>query len=115
MPVLFGVNSVANAGGKTLSAIDSQKFYTNEGATGSVTFTLPPALVGAEFTFAVKAAYALVVDPYGTEKISATSGVMGEAGKNISANADGEYIHIACLKTGEWTILDYRGTWTNES
>jgi hypothetical protein len=39
------------------------------------------------------------------------SGVQQAAGKYIEADAVGEYVHIACVKAGQWETLDYRGTW----
>lgn len=100
---------------QTISGINGNRLFTNEGAVGTVVLTLPSAKVGDEFCGLVRATQVLTFNPSGSEKISTTAGVMGVAGKAISADADGEYIHAVCFKDGEWTILDSRGTWTNES
>jgi hypothetical protein len=99
-----------------ISAVNGNRLFTNAGATGSVTLTLPPARVGDRFTAFVKAAYAFVINPYGTEKISAADGAtMSDAGKTITADAVGEFITAECFADGEWTITATRGTWTVES
>jgi hypothetical protein len=86
-------------------------------ASGSTaTFSLPAALVGMEFYFYVLAAVEMRLDPNGTETIGLpSSGVQQAAGKYIVADAIGEYVHIVCVKAGQWETLDYRGTWTAEA
>ena len=32
-----------------------------------------------------------------------------------TADAVGEYVHLLCVKAGQWETLGYRGTWTAES
>ena len=46
--------------------------------------------------------------------VDANSQVSGWRRKVVSADAVGEYVHIACVKAGQWETLDYRGTWTVE-
>lgn len=112
--LISGVSSALTAN-TTLSGVNGNRFFTNEGATGSVTVALPPAKYGDEFLFYLKASYAFVIDPNGTEKLTGTDGTLAAAGKNISADAAAEYIRLTCLKDGEWTVTGYAGTWTVES
>lgn len=108
--------ATADADGGTLTAGDSGEVFTNEGATAAATFVLPAALPGMEFFFYVMAAYELRIDPSGTQTVGLpSSGVQQAAGKYIGADAVGEYVHLLCVKAGQWETLGYRGTWTAES
>lgn len=94
---------------------DNGKIFTNEGAAGAITFSLPAATVGQMYTFVVKATQELRIDPNGTETISLLTGVQQAAGKYIGADANGEYIDIVCVKAGEWNAIGGVGTWTAEA
>ena len=108
--------ATADVDGATLTPADSGEVFTNEGAVGAATFVLPPAGAGMEFYFYVMAAQELRVDPNGTQTIGLpSSGVQQEAGKYISADAVGEYVHILCVKAGQWETLGFRGTWTAQA
>lgn len=108
--------ATADADGGAVAAGASGSVFTNQGATAAATFALPAALPGMEFTFYVMAAYELRIDPNGTQTIGLPStGVQQAAGKYVGADAVGEYVHIVCVKAGQWETLGYRGTWTAES
>lgn len=88
---------------------------TNTGATGAVSFALPPALPGYEVRARVDAAQALQLDPNGTEQICLPStGVPGAAGKYLVADAVNETVHLKCREAGIWDVVSYTGTWTAE-
>jgi len=109
-------SSEAHTAADTLSAIDSGKMHTSVGATGAITLTLPAATAGLEYFFRVGAAQELRLDPNGTETIALPStGVQGAAGKYLTANADGESLHIMCDTAGDWTCYGYTGTWAHET
>ena len=98
-----------------IDAAYSGYVITNAGATGAATFVLSAAAVGVHMWFLVMAAQELRIDPNGTQTIALpSSGAQQAGGKYITADAVGEYVHIACVKTGQWEVLDYRGTWTVE-
>lgn len=114
--VFFSANNLALTADYTIQAIDARTVYTNRGATGTVTVTLPAAKVGMRYIFKVEAAYAFRIDPYGSEQIALPStNVMSAAGKYISADAAGEYMILECTYDGEWSCFGYLGTWTAES
>lgn len=94
---------------------DNGKVFTNEGASGAITFALPPATKGQWYRFVVKAAQELRIDPNGTETISLPTGVQQAAGKYIGADAIGERISVECVKDGLWETSEAVGTWTAES
>lgn len=105
----------ADADGGPVNVAMSNSVITNLGATGAAAFALPAAVVGLEYRFYVLAAQELRIDPNGTETIGLpSSGAQQAAGKYISADAVGEYVHILCAKAGQWETLDYRGTWSVE-
>jgi hypothetical protein len=90
---------------------------SNAGASGTVVFSLPPAVVGARVTALVKAAQELRLDPNGTETVALpSSGVQQAAGKYIVADAIGESANLICLVAGTWDhIGPIDGTWTVQS
>ncbi len=92
---------------------DNGKTFTNEAASGAITFALPAATVGQWYRFTVMAAQQLRIDPNGTETIALPStGAQSSAGAYIVADAAGEGVEIECVKAGEWSVRYYVGTWT---
>jgi hypothetical protein len=92
---------------------DNGKTFTNEGASGAVTFALPAATVGQWYRFKVKVAQELRIDPNGTQTIALPStGAQSSAGAYIVADAIGEGCEIECVKAGVWEVNSYTGTWT---
>ena len=56
-----------------VAGVDNGKTFTNEGASGAITFALPAATVGQWYRFKVKVAQELRVYPNGTETIALPS------------------------------------------
>ena len=101
--------------GATITSAHNTAVYTNLGAGAAQVFGLPAAVVGLEFWFYVLAAQELRIDPSGSETMGLpSSGAQQAAGKYLSADAVGEYLHIMCVKAGQWETLEYRGTWSVE-
>jgi hypothetical protein len=106
---------VVSVDGGAINAAMAGAIVDNTPSGSAAVFNLPAALVGMEFYFYVLAAFALRINPDGTETIGLpSSGAQQAGGKYIEADAVGEYVHIACVKAGQWETLDYRGTWTVE-
>ena len=83
--------------------------------TGAATFVLSAAAVGVELTFMVMTAQELRIDPNGTQTIALPStGAQGGAGKYLTADAVGEWVKLVCVKTGQWQVEGYFGTWAHE-
>ena len=38
----------------------------------------------------------------------------GAAGKYLTADAVGEWVKLVCVKTGQWQVIGYAGTWAHE-
>lgn len=106
---------VVSVDGGAINAAMAGAIVDNTPSGSAAVFNLPAALVGMEFYFYVLAAFAMRINPDGTETIGLpSSGAQQAGGKYIEADAVGEYVHIACVKAGQWETLDYRGTWTVE-
>ena len=102
-------------GAAGIDAAYSGYIITNEGATGAATFVLSAAAVGVELTFMVMTAQELRIDPNGTQTIALPStGAQGAAGKYLTADAVGEWVKLVCVKTGQWQVQGYAGTWAHE-
>lgn len=110
------IEFTAKTAAYTILASENGCGFTNLGASGAITLTLPPAVVGLHYYFSVEVAQELRIDPSGSETISLPSdGVPGAAGKYLTANAIGETVHLVCAKAGSWRAFAAHGTWTAES
>ena len=90
--------------------------FTNEGAAGAITFSLPVAKVGQRARFYAAVAQELRLDPNGTETIVLPStNAQGAAGKYLTANAIGEWVDVECKTAGEWATTGFNGTFTHEA
>lgn len=118
LPVAHGGTGVTGFGvvtSKTASyavlAADSYLDFDNNGAAGSITFTLPASTVGLAYGFAVMEAQNLVIDAPGGVTI-----YLGEisttAGGTITSNAVGSYLFIKCRSATEWLAQSSLGSWT---
>lgn len=97
----------------TVTTGENGSGFSNKGATEAIEFDLPAAVVGLHYYFYVGAAFALRIDPNGTETISLpSSGVAGAAGKYLEADAVGETVHLMCCEAGTWAVMGYTGTWS---
>lgn len=99
----------------TLLARENGTVHTNKGASGTVVLTLPAAVAGMHFYFAVLAAFALQIEPASGEVISLPStGVPESADDYISADALRETVHLVCVEDGAWAVMGYTGTWSGQ-
>lgn len=94
---------------------DNGKTFTNEGASGAITFALPAATAGQWYRFVAKAAQELRIDPNGSETIALATGVQQAAGKYITFDAIGERVSIECVTAGKWETSEAVGTITAEA
>ena len=99
----------------TLTRAENGSIHTNKGAGGTIALTLPAAVVGMHFYFAVLAAQILQIEPAAGEVISLPSDGIPEAADDyIAANALRETVHLMCVETGAWAVMGYTGTWTGQ-
>ncbi len=119
LPITGGGTGVAGFGlvtaktsNDTLTAAQSYQTFTNEGASGSVTLSLPTPVAGLEFTFAVVAAQSFVVDVIGSVVIALGPGIESTAGGQISANEPGAFVTLKCLSATRWQAIAGAFGWT---
>lgn len=109
-------NVITKTANYTVKASETGSIFSTAGASGAVTFAMPPATVGLEYMFRVGAAQECRIDPNGTETISLPStGAPGAAGKYLTADAAGETVRLVCVVAGTWTAFGHNGTWTAEA
>lgn len=87
---------------------------TNEGASGTVTLSLPPAKAGMRLTVYALAAQEIELDPDGTELINFAGGVAGDIVSNVTTPAIDDSITIICVEDGEWLVESFNGDWADE-
>ena len=103
---------VVSVDGGNINAAMSGATVDNTPSGSAAVFNLPAALPGMFFRFVVKSAFAMRINPDGTETIGLpSSGVQQAQGKYIEADAVGEYVDVQCVTAGTWDTFDYRGTW----
>jgi hypothetical protein len=90
----------------SIAAADLGIRFSNGGAAGTTTFSLPAGSAGQEYEFVRIASQTLRVDPDGTEVIRG-----GGAGKYLQLDADGDRVRLAWDATsGVWEIANVVGT-----
>ena len=94
-----------------LAHTNSFGVFTNEGAGGTVVFTLPAAAAGMEFEFYVVAAQTLNVTAGAGDTIRLGANVSAAAG-NITNATIGGYVKLQALNATEWFASAPVGTWT---
>jgi len=89
---------------RTLKYQDHGKVFTNKGAAGIITVTLPRPAIGLKYTFVRYAAFDIILDPVGAAANGLINGAatytLSAAGESVTIEALG-YIGIA----DEWWII----------
>lgn len=102
-------NVVAKTAAYTVTVQDTGKTFTNEGAGGSVTFTLPSPKIGLRFRFLQKAAQNIVIQAPSGVKVGGSAA--GKAFNNVSSEADNANCEIASLDGVNYHAISVTGTW----
>jgi len=98
-----------------LTEVESRKFHTNLGASGTVVLTLPQSVTaGLLFHFIVLETFELRIDP-GAAGAIYISGAKQTDDKYITANAINESITVVSIGSGDWSVFSPIGTWTVEA
>jgi hypothetical protein len=95
----------------TVTAVNSNIFFTNTGAAGTVNFTLPTAVVGLQYTFYIDAAQTLTITAGASTTIRIAGTASASAG-NITSNTVGNVITLTAISTTQWVSTSHEGTWT---
>jgi hypothetical protein len=108
--------TVAKTADYALFAVDERRTFTNNGAAGEVTFTLPACSSvgdGFEVTFIVIASHIIYIAPDGADRIVPLTDADGD---RISAGTSGDTITLVSRSTGgacRWYVIGCNGTWTD--
>ncbi len=94
---------------------DTRKIFTNEGATGLITFTLPAATLGLVYEFMVVDSDGIKVVANGAETISIGNNTSTPTTGYIQASGAarvGFVVRLYCAKAGVWRARYAVGNWT---
>ncbi len=113
---IMGQAEIAKTANFDMDSEDSGEIYTNNGAAGTVTGSLPDlnsVTVGCEFTFIKKANESFAVDPNGTDTIGwAGAGVSWLCNAtNTSDTDDVNILIVKAVSTTHWMLVSYSGGW----
>jgi hypothetical protein len=96
---------IAHSSDHTLEETEAGQVFTNEGASATVTFTLPPCTSGLKYPFAVVVAHSLVISRDGSDTIG------GSAASSLTGTGIGSMIVLRGTDSGIWLIESQTGTW----
>lgn len=95
---------------RALTALESGKVFTNEGALAKVGFTLPTAAAGLVFTFIVQDTDGIRVVANAGDTIGKVGTVTGAAG-NVDSTTQRAVIRMRAINATEWITEIELGTW----
>ena len=82
-----------------ITGAESGCAYSNVGATGAITLTLPKATVGEEFWFYVNVAQTVTVTAQSSDSIGTKT-----AGSSYAIGTAGSFMWVKCFIAGKWTL-----------
>jgi hypothetical protein len=104
-----GKGPIAKTASYAIKATQTGTIFTNSGATGAVTFSLPTAKGGMRFTFIKVAAQNLLIKAAAGNKINGSTA--GKVYQNVTG-ADAGTGTVTIFSDGtDWYVLGSVGTW----
>lgn len=100
-------NATANT---TLTAAQTGRWVSNDGASGTITFTLPSAATGLQYGFYVDETQSLQIDPATGDQILHLTNSAGDMITNATA---GDSIYLVAISSAGWIPLQETGTWND--
>lgn len=95
----------------TILVADRTTTFSNKGATGEITFTLPSAAVGLNNCIYVFAAYTVTIKPGGSDQIHALTDAADNRIQNVGTA--GDYVCFEAIDSTYWAPLPREGTWSD--
>lgn len=115
-PVVTSPRILLSVTAKTISYsvanTDSFKILTNEGSSGSITFTLPAVSLGYDFEFIAVTAQPIVITAPASTTIRNGGSVSSSAGSFTSDGTKGAVIRVTAITTTEYYVVHLTGSWT---
>lgn len=105
-------NTAGSGTPNALTATESWKVLTNEGATAANYHTLPTAVAGNVFTFIVQDADGLRVTADSADTIRVIDKVTAAAGY-IESTTIGSTVTLVAINATEWFATSIKGVWTD--
>jgi hypothetical protein len=93
----------------TVTASDSGALFTNDGATGEITFTLPNLIAGRHYCFAARENQTVTIDPDGTDQVLSET---DSGGDRVQSGAQWDVLCIVGIADG-WLPVETTGTWAD--
>ena len=106
-----GLAHTAKTSSYPLTAGDSGGVFSNTGAAGSITFTLPAAVAGLNYRITDAAAQQIVIDAPASAAIT-VNGVAGAADGGIDSAVAGSWCHIVATSATNWTVIASSDNWS---
>jgi hypothetical protein len=93
----------------TPTVAESGAYFTNDGASGEITFTLPAVSTGLYYCFVVNDNQTITIDPNGTDQILSETNAAGDRVQN------GAQFDALCILgvTDGWMPVETTGTWAD--
>lgn len=89
---------------------DTGKYFTNEGATTGITFTLPTAVKNLNYTFIAENSNQINVTAGSSSTISVGLNI-STSGGSISTTDSGSSITLVAINSTKWIATSVVGTW----
>jgi len=90
---------------------DSGTHFNDNGASGTVTFSLPSAAIGLRYIFTELSALNFILQVNGTDLVYIDTNV-SSAGGTVTAGGLGSSVSIECPAAGIWVATSVTGAWT---
>lgn len=91
-------------------AVDSNTFFTNEGAVAGINFSLPATAAGLTYTFYVQTGQTLLITAPGGSTIR-NGTTISDSGGFLHAGAIGSSIRLVAINATEWVTEAVIGSW----
>ena len=105
-----GGTVTAKTANYTVLASETNNTFTNAGAVGSVTLTLPTPASGLQYTFICAAAQTFTLDVGGSVQI-AIGEIIGTAGGGATCNSPYSIVTLRAVSTVLWIATTNIGSW----
>lgn len=96
----------------SISAGQSGQIFTNEGSSGTVTYTLPVASAGLDFIVSSVAAHTIAITANTGATIRNGGSVSSSAGTFTSDGTTGPVIRLTAMNSTQWIVTHITGQWT---
>lgn len=93
-------------------ATDDGTYFTNTGASGSITFTQPTAAAGHNSCYFADTAQPIVVAADSGHTIRNNTSVTAASGNLTSSGTSGAFLCIVAINSTEWIVKNISGSWT---